>query len=105
MFVHCLCIDIIKCIFYLLGLHLPEESQTEIKALKNRINDLCIQFNKHVNDESTVLEYSEEELFGMPTDFLSGLKKVSFWILYLILYRGIYIWYWPYDSVLKHIYI
>lgn len=75
------------CFFLMLGLHLPEETRTEIKALKNRINDLCIQFSKYVNDESTVLEFTEEELFGTPADFLSGLKKVSFWLLYLILYR------------------
>ncbi|KAG8182942.1 hypothetical protein JTE90_010571 [Oedothorax gibbosus] len=59
------------------GLHLPEEFQGEIKSLKTKIKDLCIQFCKNVNDESTILEFSEEELFGMPADFFGGLKKLD----------------------------
>ncbi|KAG8176332.1 hypothetical protein JTE90_011896 [Oedothorax gibbosus] len=58
------------------GLHLPE-SQGEIKSLKAKIKDLCIQFCKNVNDESTVLEFSEEELFGMLANFFVGLKKLD----------------------------
>ncbi|XP_002158573.3 thimet oligopeptidase isoform X1 [Hydra vulgaris] len=57
------------------GLHLSKDTQEEVKRIKKRISDLSIEFNKNCNEENTVFEFTEDELSGLPQDFLNGLKK------------------------------
>ncbi|XP_022105541.1 thimet oligopeptidase-like isoform X1 [Acanthaster planci] len=59
------------------GLHLPKDVQDKVKALKKRASDISIDFNKNLNDENTILEFTEEELVGLPEDFIKRLDKTA----------------------------
>ncbi|KAG5446122.1 Thimet oligopeptidase [Clonorchis sinensis] len=56
------------------GLHLDEKGRKKIEELSKEENRLCIDFQRALDEENTVLEFTKEELAGCPEDFLRGLK-------------------------------
>nr|XP_032809898.1 thimet oligopeptidase isoform X1 [Petromyzon marinus] len=59
------------------GLHLPADKQAEIKVIKEKISSLCIDFHTNLTEDNSFLEFTAEELKGMPGDFVSSLEKAE----------------------------
>jgi Zn-dependent oligopeptidase len=57
------------------GLALSESDRNTLKALKKRLSELKIDFQKNINEDKTSLQFSNEQLEGMPGDYLQSLKK------------------------------
>ncbi|EFP82348.2 uncharacterized protein PGTG_08304 [Puccinia graminis f. sp. tritici CRL 75-36-700-3] len=57
------------------GLHLDQDSRQKFNQLKNRINNLAIDFQKNLNEEQGKIWFTPEELKGVPEDILSGFEK------------------------------
>ncbi len=49
----------------------------EIGSLKTRLSELVTTFSSNLNEENTVLLFSEDELEGVPKPLLDSFEKVS----------------------------
>ncbi|MEQ2173024.1 Thimet oligopeptidase, partial [Goodea atripinnis] len=59
------------------GLHLPKETQQVALFTLTLNSNLCIDFNKNLNEDTTSLSFTRDQLEtgGLPEDFLSSLEK------------------------------
>jgi metallopeptidase MepB len=58
------------------GLGLPEgEKRDRFKAIKKRLSEIQIAFQKNLNEENNGIWFSPEELDGVPQDVLDTLQK------------------------------
>merc|ERR1719225_2609040 len=57
------------------GLHLEEAKRDEIKAVKKRISELGVEFNKNLNEDTTFLLLDQTELTGVPEDLVGSFEK------------------------------
>jgi thimet oligopeptidase len=59
------------------GMGLTLEDREELTRIEKRMNELSIEFDQNILDDGSTLLLSEEELDGMPNDYLAGLDKVG----------------------------
>ena len=57
------------------GLHLDEAKRDEIKAVKKRISELGVEFNKNLNEDTTFILLDQSELTGVPEDLVGSFEK------------------------------
>eukprot|EP00249_Psilotum_nudum_P019078 c27090_g1_i1 orf=493-2634(-) len=58
-----------------LGLHFGHEVRDKVERLKRRLGELCIVYQNNLQEDRTCLYFSEEELAGMPSDYIECLEK------------------------------
>uniref|UniRef100_A0A8C2FKT7 Neurolysin (metallopeptidase M3 family) n=1 Tax=Cyprinus carpio TaxID=7962 RepID=A0A8C2FKT7_CYPCA len=49
----------------------------EIKSISKQISELSIDFNQNLNEENTVLLFSQEDLVGLAESYVNGLEKAE----------------------------
>ena len=58
-----------------IGLHFEEAKRDEIKAVKKRISELGVEFNKNLNEDTTFILLDQSELTGVPEDLVGSFEK------------------------------
>jgi thimet oligopeptidase len=53
-----------------LGLNLNADTRRKVEFLKTTIGELCIEFQQNMNEENRRLYFTEEELAGLPKNFI-----------------------------------
>lgn len=57
------------------GLGLEKSKKERLQEVKKEISELCIKFQQNLNEDTTALLFTKEELEGMSEDFLNSLTK------------------------------
>ena len=59
------------------GLGLPDERLTTVRALKADLNRCQVRFLANLNNDSTALEFSNEELAGLPSSAMAAFEETA----------------------------
>lgn len=59
------------------GLHLEEGTRRKVEALQTKMSALSVAYSKNLGEDATKLYFTEEQLNGLPADFVGSLKQVS----------------------------
>ena len=54
------------------GMALAKDKREQLKALKTELNNMSLEFATNITDAKAVVEFTAEELAGMPEDFLNN---------------------------------
>jgi len=54
------------------GMALPEEKRQQLKELKTELNNMSLEFATNITDAKVAVEFTADELAGMPEDFLNN---------------------------------
>ncbi|GAA99855.1 uncharacterized protein L969DRAFT_43352 [Mixia osmundae IAM 14324] len=57
------------------GLTLSESDREKLKALKNEISQLSIEFQNNCNQDKEFIDFTADELKGVPEDVIAGFSK------------------------------
>ena len=57
--------------FRRMGMHLPDNDQEILKRIDKELVSLSLEYNKRLNEWDEKLEFSKEELTGLPNDWLN----------------------------------
>lgn len=57
------------------GLDLAEDKKSKVKEIKETLSKLSIEFSQVLNEITDIVEYSREELDGLPEEVLNGFKQ------------------------------
>jgi thimet oligopeptidase len=57
------------------GLNLPDPSREEMKKLSQTLSKLETQFNTNLNEDNSTVEFTQNELEGLPKSFIESLNK------------------------------
>lgn len=58
-----------------MGFHLPEQDQKKLKEYTKKISSLSSKFQKNINDFSTYILCTKEEVEGLPENYVANLPK------------------------------
>ncbi|MDD4136849.1 MAG: peptidase, partial [Methanoregula sp.] len=59
------------------GLALPDDQLAQVREMKTRLSRLEIQFSSNLNNDSTTLEFSADELAGVPATALATFSRTG----------------------------
>ncbi|HVP97061.1 M3 family metallopeptidase [Methanoregula sp.] len=59
------------------GLALPDEGLARVRALKEQITELEVKFSANLNNDTTSLDFSAEELAGVPQEVLATFSRAA----------------------------
>ena len=59
------------------GLHLDADKRDKVKAVKKKITALGTQFGFNLNEDTTHIYFTVEELEGVPKDLVDSFEKVT----------------------------
>ena len=55
---------------------MEEETREAVKKIKKEISDLGTNFGSNLNEDTTYVLFTEEELKGVPEDLIKSFEKV-----------------------------
>ena len=56
---------------------MDEKTRNTIKNIKKEISDLGTNFGSNLNEDTTFVHFTEDELKGVPEDLVKSFEKVS----------------------------
>jgi thimet oligopeptidase len=68
-------VDLMMRDFHRAGVDLSDEQREKLVSLRSRLAELQTRFSSNLDEDTTSVEMTAEELDGMPAGYLARLKK------------------------------